>query len=109
MNTTTSSNSKIQQYRANSQEYIRINGDFSVDIADDARQIFDTVIESTKNDVVLDLSHSSYIDSSGIGAIVFLYKRLRCGDRKLLITGASNQPLELIQLLRIDTIIPINR
>lgn len=61
------------------------------------------------NNVVLDLSLVSFLDSSGIGVIVFLYKRLKAQDRKLEITGVQGQPKELMELLRIDKVIPVNR
>ncbi len=62
----------------------------------------------TSNNVVLDLSQVSFLDSSGIGVIVFLYKRLKARDCTLEITGALGQPLELMKLLRIDKAIPVS-
>lgn len=60
-------------------------------------------------DVVIDLTRIDFIDSSGIGAIVFLFKRLRSLDRTLTLTGVHGQPLELLQHLRIDKSICITQ
>lgn len=60
------------------------------------------------NNVILDLSQVSFLDSSGIGAIVFLYKRLKAQDRTLVIVGVQGQPQELMKLLRIDSAIPVS-
>ena len=57
--------------------------------------------------VTLNLREVSFIDSSGIGAIVYLYKRLKTQGRILDISGARGQALELIELLRIDTVISL--
>lgn len=57
--------------------------------------------------VTLDLSQVSFMDSSGIGAIVYLYKRLKAQGRVLDISGAQGQALELIELLRIDAVITL--
>ncbi|OUS11949.1 hypothetical protein A9Q89_07245 [Gammaproteobacteria bacterium 53_120_T64] len=57
--------------------------------------------------VTLNLREVSFIDSSGIGAIVYLYKRLKSQGRILDISGARGQALELIELLRIDTVITL--
>ncbi len=65
-------------------------------------------ITDTENiNVSLDLSQVSFLDSSGIGAIVFLYKRLKAQGRTLIIVGVQGQPQELMKLLRIDSAIPV--
>ncbi|MFG1427261.1 STAS domain-containing protein [Roseixanthobacter glucoisosaccharinicivorans] len=53
------------------------------------------------DDVTLDLSAVDFIDSSGIGGIVYLYKRLRIAGRTLRLRGASGQPRRLINHLRL--------
>ena len=65
------------------------------------RPRFDALVQEEHN-VTLDLGSVDFIDSSGVGAIVFLFKRLRALGRELKIYGAHGQPLELIQHLRID-------
>jgi anti-anti-sigma factor len=66
-------------------------------------------IPHTKNPkIIFDLERVSFLDSSGIGAIVFLYKRLRAQDRAFVIVGVQGQPQELIKLLRIDRAIPVS-
>jgi anti-anti-sigma factor len=59
------------------------------------------------NNVILDLGQVSFLDSSGVGVIVFLFKRLKTNGRKLEIIEAHDQPQELMELLRIDTVIPV--
>jgi len=56
----------------------------------------------------LDLSLISFLDSSGIGMIVFLYKRLKAQGRDLELCGVHGQPQELMELLRIDKVIPVS-
>lgn len=55
---------------------------------------------------VLDLSAVEFIDSSGIGAIVFLYKRLKATGRKMVLVGAKGHTAETLQMLRVDKVIP---
>jgi len=57
---------------------------------------------------VLDIGQVSFIDSSGIGAIVFLFKRLKEQGRSLEIVGVQGQPQVLMTLLRIDAAIPLS-
>ena len=49
-----------------------------------------------REDVEIDLSSVRFIDSSGVGGIVYLYKRLTAAGRRLVLTGASDQPRDLL-------------
>ena len=68
----------------------------------------DVIATEGDQDVVLNFAHVSFLDSSGIGVIVFLYKRLKATGRSLKINNVQGQPKELMSLLRIDTAIPIS-
>lgn len=77
----------------------------SAEIRDELESV---VAQSSPEHVFLDLQNVVFIDSSGVGAIVFLYKRLRENSRQLKITGAHGQPRELLELLRIHKAIPVS-
>lgn len=57
--------------------------------------------------ITIDFTHVNFLDSSGIGAIVFLFKRLNTSKRSMEIIGVQGQPSELMRLLRIDKAIPV--
>lgn len=59
--------------------------------------------------ITLDLTMVNFLDSSGIGMIVFLFKRLKVKGYTVEIIHAHGQPLELMGLLRIDTVIHVNK
>ena len=42
------------------------------------------------------------IDSSGVGALVSLYKRVRAQGGNVMIKGIRDQPLAIFQLLKLD-------
>jgi anti-sigma B factor antagonist len=52
-------------------------------------------------DVVLDLSKVEFVDSSGLGILVFLHKRLISSGHKLKIIGLKGQPLQLFTNLHL--------
>ncbi len=52
-------------------------------------------------DVLLDLSKVGFIDSSGLGTLVFLHKRLVANGHKLKIVGLKGQPLQLFTNLHL--------
>lgn len=67
---------------------------------------FEMLAESA-SDVTLDLTKTDFLDSSGVGAIVFLYKRLFAGGYRLDIAGVDGQPLRLLKFLRVTEVVPV--
>jgi anti-sigma B factor antagonist len=53
------------------------------------------------DDVVLDLSNVAFVDSSGVGALAFLHKRLVTKGHRLKVVGLRGQPLKLLTNLRL--------
>ena len=69
---------------------------------------FDHIADSdTHQSILVDLHDVSFIDSSGIGAIVSLYKRLIIRNRDMEIINFHGQPKKLICLLRINKAITV--
>lgn len=88
---------------------IELNGELDALGAVEIRPVLEDVVdEKQAENVSLDLSDVSFLDSSGIGAIVFLYKRLKTTGRNLELTGVRGQPRELMELLRIHKAIPVS-
>ena len=56
-------------------------------------------------DIIFDLSGTEFIDSSGIGFLVFMLKRLRPKNRTIHILGLNGQPKKVVQMLRINRMI----
>lgn len=54
--------------------------------------------------VIVDLRELDLIDSSGVAAIVGLYKRTRSQGGEVRIQGARDQPLAIFKLLRMDKV-----
>jgi len=87
---------------------IKLNGEMDALGCATIRPALEKITNTENTKVTLDLNQVSFLDSSGIGAIVYLYKRLKAQDRTLLIAGVQGQPQELIKLLRIDSAIPVS-
>lgn len=66
------------------------------------RPVADRALTETRTDVVLRCERLSALDSSGIGAIVFLHRRLALQGRTLRLAGLHGQPLALARLIRLD-------
>jgi anti-anti-sigma factor len=87
-----------------------LEGEMDAEQTQELRNEFVRISEAPEfSEVEIDLSFVTFIDSSGIGVIVFLFKQLRQHNVSLLLTGVNGQPLELISLLRIDTVIDVHK
>lgn len=87
---------------------VHVNGELDAVLAEEARQIFDDLTLNIKTDITVDLSKCEFIDSAGIGAIVFLYKRVCCIGYNMSISGAHGLPYDILKLLRLDGIMKIS-
>ena len=58
-------------------------------------------------DLILDLSGVSFMDSAGIGAIVSVFRELRGAGVRLAVAGAKGQPLDLINIVGLDSVVEI--
>lgn len=66
----------------------------------------DKLLDQPSEHIILDFSEVKFIDSTGIGAIVFLFKRLSSQKRKLSLLKVSGQPHKLMTMLRVHKAIP---
>ncbi len=64
-------------------------------------------VESGARLVVVDFSRSAYIDSSGLGALVSLGKRIREAGGELRLAGLNEDLRTLFELTRLDALFPL--
>lgn len=90
---------------------IRCTSALEAQIALEARDLFNDIIEHADRNVVLDLSLSPHVDSSGLGAIVYLFKRIHSLGFQLYLVGLQTQPFDLMHSLGVNRVIrsyPLN-
>ena len=96
----------IMNYQCNDDQVVSLTGDFDVNSVNNAKPLFEDLAVNG-SDVIVDLSEVRFIDSSGIGALVFLYKRLVAQKHQMVLIGVQGQPLELLEILKITQTIPL--
>jgi anti-sigma B factor antagonist len=84
---------------------LRIAGSFDAISTPEMRAPLDTVVAARRPKIEVDLSSLRSIDSSGVGAIVSLYKRVRAQGGSVRLQGLNGQPLAIFQLLRLDRLL----
>jgi len=65
-------------------------------------------LAQANDDVVLDLAEVGFLNSSGVGGIVYLYKRLRAAGRTLRLVNVGGQPLQLLSHLRLTDLLAVS-
>jgi anti-sigma B factor antagonist len=68
------------------------------------RPVIEDLVREKRPYVVIDASQLRLIDSSGVGAIVSLFKRIRAQGGDVKVVGLRDQPLAIFKLLRLDRI-----
>ena len=82
-----------------------IGGELDASSAQDLRPVIGRIGEDRPTKVLVDLSHLRLIDSSGVGAIVALFKAVRAYGGNLAVVGVRDQPLAILRLLRLDRVL----
>lgn len=84
---------------------LRIEGELDAVTIPDVRPAIDALIAEHPTRIVVDLSGLRLIDSSGIGALVFLYKKVKEYGGVVTVAGVRDQPLSIFKLLRLDRVL----
>jgi anti-sigma B factor antagonist len=83
---------------------LRISGVLDAITAPDMRPAIEEIAGNGVSDVVIDLSELSLIDSSGVAALVSVYKQMKARDGRVRLIGVKDQPLAILRLLRLDRV-----
>jgi anti-sigma B factor antagonist len=81
-----------------------VRGELDALSAPELRPVIDRLVADGRDDITVDLSNLKLIDSSGVGALVGLYKRVRASGGTVQFVGVTAQPLVIFKLLRLDMV-----
>jgi anti-sigma B factor antagonist len=83
---------------------LTVRGSLDINSAPDLADAIDKIVATRPPRVIVDLSSLDLIDSSGVAALVKLYKGVRANGGAITISGARDQPLAIFRLLRMDKV-----
>jgi anti-anti-sigma factor len=84
---------------------LHITGELDAVSVPDLRPVLDDLIGKGHKKIIVDLAGLRLIDSSGVGAIVYLFRRVRGLGGSVVVRGATDQPLAILRLLKLDQIL----
>ena len=90
--------------RSSEEITLTVRGSLDINSAPALSEEIDKIVASHPTRVKVDLASLDLIDSSGVAALVKLYKGVRGGGGAMKIAGARDQPLAIFKLLRMDRV-----
>ncbi|WP_437279915.1 STAS domain-containing protein [Sorangium sp. So ce375] len=89
-----------------SETVVQFEGTLDAVTAPEFRTLVDELVAENRQSITLELSSLRLIDSSGVGVIVSLFKRVRANGGQVRIVGLRDQPRAIFRLLRLDRVFP---
>ena len=97
----------FETQRSATETTLTIRGSLDINTAPALAEEIDRIVATKPPKVAVDLASLDLIDSSGVAALVKLYKAIRGAGGTVAINGARDQPLAIFQLLRMDKVFNI--
>jgi len=65
------------------------------------------LLRQDEKKIILDISHVDHMDSTGIGILAYCYGTVNRSGGNLRISGATGKVLHLLQITRLDGVLPL--
>ena len=98
---------KLRRERINDINVLYLEGSLTVASAQDVFAHIASLLEEGETRFLLQLSSVDFIDSTGLGTVVRLSKRVREAKGKLNLAEPQPRILAMFELTRLDKILPI--
>lgn len=83
---------------------LTLRGSLDINSAAQLAEEIDKIVAAKTKNVVVNMAELELIDSSGVAALVKLYKGVRGTNGNFTMTGVRDQPLAIFKLLRLDKV-----
>jgi anti-sigma B factor antagonist len=88
---------------------VNVDGQLIVGNRQELKQLVIDALDGGARKFVVDFSHTGYIDSSGLGVLVSLSKKIREQGGDLRLAGLNEDLQTLFELTKLDTLFAITR
>jgi anti-sigma B factor antagonist len=86
---------------------VRVEGQLIVGNRQELKDLIGKAIDAGDRKFVIDFAGAGYIDSSGLGALVALSRRVRDAGGELRLSGLNEDLRSLFELTKLDTLFAI--
>lgn len=81
---------------------IELDGELDLYNAYKVKTLYTKMAEKGINSIILDLANLDYLDSSGLGSMIYIFSDLKKHDGKMSLCHLNGAPKNLIQMTRLD-------
>jgi anti-sigma B factor antagonist len=86
----------------------QVDGQLIVGNRHELKELIQGALDSGERKLLVDFSRTGYIDSSGLGALVSVSKRIREAGGELRLAGLNDDLRSLFELTKLDTLFTIS-
>ena len=86
---------------------VQVDGQLIVGNRHELKDLIQAALERGDRRMLIDFSRTGYIDSSGLGALVSISKRIREAGGELRLSGLNDDLRSLFELTKLDTLFAI--
>jgi anti-sigma B factor antagonist len=94
----------VTSNREGGQSRVSFEGTLDVVTVRDVAPMIDAVVAGNPRRVTLDFDRLTHIDSSGVNAIVSLFKRVTARGGQVVVVHVHDQPLAVLKILKLDAV-----
>jgi len=77
---------------------------FDVSNMQEIKKELQNELEKKAQDVLIDLSPVSFVDSSGLSVLIAIFKQLNASKHKMQLCGLQEQPMELLEITQLHKV-----
>jgi len=86
---------------------VEVDGQLIVGNRHELKEMIQAALDRGERKLLVDFSRTGYIDSSGLGALVSISKRIREATGELRLAGLNDDLRSLFELTKLDTLFTI--
>ena len=86
---------------------VQVDGQLIVGNRHELKDLIQSALDQGERRLLIDFSRTGYIDSSGLGALVSISKRVREAGGELRLSGLNDDLRSLFELTKLDTLFAI--
>ena len=87
---------------------VQVDGQLIVGNRHELKDLIQSGLDGGERRLLIDFSRTGYIDSSGLGALVSISKRIREAGGELRLAGLNDDLRSLFELTKLDTLFTIS-
>jgi len=93
----------VKEIRQDGENVVAIlTGEIDMHRAPQVTNAIGSLLESRPRRVIIDLSEVSYMDSSGVGTLVHLFRQVKANESKLVLVGPGRRVRSIFEITRLD-------